>query len=316
MTETMLLCDLSVKGRFRAALWSPRQGLGAQNEYAANTALEFETAVLGFLEDCGAPFLNAAALAAPGWEQDGIQHMPNHGYSLEREWLRKVFNVNRVHVVNPTVARALSIQSLDADDYETLSPGVNDPDQVKCIIGTGPGLGMAMLIQDDIGQWTAFSGAGGHNDLIVTDEKDWQVFQILAAKFGHVSTERVVSLNGLSEIWSALSLIDGEAAPEALSAEAIAALAKSGDKRAHAAVMMCANWLARAASDMALMVGARGGVYLSGELMELLDAHIDRGQFLEVFCDKGRLSRYLEEVPILVITSRDCEFKGLATLFA
>lgn len=316
MTETMLLCDLSVKGRFRAALWEQRRGLSAQGQYAANTALEFETAVLEFLEQCGAPFLTAAALAAPGWEQEGIQHMPNHGYSLERDWLRKVFNVNRVHVVNPTVARALSIQSLDTGDYEVLSPGQVDPDQVKCIIGTGPGLGMAMLIQDDFGQWTAFSGAGGHNDLVVTSEKEWAVFQILAAKFGRVSTERVVSLNGLYEIWLALNQLDGAAQSAVLSAETIAAMARDGDARARAAVEMCVTWLAKAASDMALMIGARGGVYLTGELMELLDDLIDRAHFQQTFCHKGRLTSYLEDVPIYVIKSRECEFKGLATLFA
>lgn len=314
MTETMLLCDLSVKGRVRTALWTPRQGLGAQGQYTANTALEFESAVLEFLEQSGAPFLTAAALAAPGWEEGGTQHMPNHGYSLERDWLRKVFNVNRVHVVNPTVARALSIQSLDAGDYEVMSPGEEDPDQVKCVIGTGPGLGMAMLIQDHFGQWTAFSGAGGHNDLVIAGEREWSVYQKLAAKFGHVSTERAVSLNGLCEIWLALGPDDEQAAD--ISAEAIVARAAAGEARAREAVKLCVTWLARAASDMALLVGTRGGVYLTGELMELLDGQIDRGHFRQTFCHKGRLTSYLEAVPIYVITSHECEFKGLATLFA
>jgi glucokinase len=314
MTETMLLCDLSVKGRFRTALWDPRRGLGAQGQFPATTALEFESGVLEFLEQCDAPFLTAAALAAPGWEQDGIQHMPNHGYSLERDWLRKVFNVNRVHVVNPTVARALSIQDLETGDYEVVSRGENDPDQAKCIIGTGPGLGMATLIQDAYGQWTAYSGAGGHNDLVINSEAEWAVYQVLAAKFGRVSTERVVSLTGLNEIWQALGGTDPQDTP--MSAEAIVALAREGDDRARETVQMCVTWLARAASDMALMIGARGGVYLTGELMELLDSRIDRGKFRATFCDKGRLTSYLEAVPIYIIKSQECEFKGLATLFA
>ncbi|HVZ30269.1 MAG TPA: glucokinase [Asticcacaulis sp.] len=313
MSETMLFCDLSVKGQVRAALWTRGRGLGAQGRYAAATAPEFEAAVLEFLEQNDAPFLTAAALAAPGWEEGGIQHMPNHGYSLEREWLRKVFNINRVHMVNPTVARALSIESLDAGDYEVLNAGENDPDQAKCIVGTGPGLGMAMLIQDHYGEWTAFSGAGGHNDLIIITEREWNVYQALAAKFGRVSTERVVSLNGLSEIWQALAP-DANQAPA--SAETIAAMAKQGDARAREAVDLCLTWLARAASDMALMLGARGGVYLTGELMELLDSLLDRDRFRDTFCYKGRLTRYLEAVPIYIIKSHECEFKGLATLFA
>jgi glucokinase len=50
--------------------------------------------------------------------------------------------------------------------------------------------------------------------------------------------------------------------------------------------------------------------------MELLDDLIDRAHFQKTFCHKGRLTSYLEDVPIYVIKSRECEFKGLATLFA
>lgn len=315
MNEQMLLCDLSIRGKFRAGLWDRRRGLFACEQYLATTAEEFEKGTLSFLEQEGSPFITAAALAAPGWEQDGVQNMPNHGYSLERDWLRKVFNVKRVHVVNPTVARALSIPTLDPNEYEVFNAGEDQPDQVKCIIGTGPGLGMAILVADGFGGWTAFSGAGGHSDLTVDDKTEHGLLNVLTAKYGHVSRERVVSLGGLCEIWSGLNVLDGLAEPEPVTPEAILAMAEGGDSHARQAIELCISWLARTASDMALITGARGGVYVTGELLELLDAHIDRERFRTDFQDKGRLSNYMKAIPIYAIKSRESEFKGLATLF-
>lgn len=316
MTEKILLCDLSLKGQIRAALWDERRGLSDARTIAVANADEFEAGILAFLDDQGAPFLRAAALAAPGWEHEGVQHMPNHGYDLDREWLRKVFNVQRIHIVNPTVARAMAIPSLPPEDCDVISAGDDNPDQTKCIIGTGPGLGMAMLIQDAFGQWTAFCGAAGHSDLATETQREQAVLPILMDKYGHVSRERAVSLGGIVDIRDALAQIDGVPEPAPASAAEIVTLADGGDALAKEAVDMCVTFLARAASDMALITGARGGVYLTGELVTLLDRHIDRDRFRRDFTDKGRLAGYLEATPVYGLKTPDVEFNGLATLFA
>ncbi len=316
MTDKILLCDLSLKGQLRAALWEPIGGLGTIRVIKADNREQFEAGVLAFLDDEGAPFLRAAAMAAPGWEHDGVQHMPNHGYDLERERLRQVFNVQRIHIVNPTVARAMAIPHLKPGDCEIFNTGDDIHDQAKCVIGTGPGLGMAMLVPDNWGQWAAYCGAGGHSDLATATEREQDLLQLLTAKYGHVSRERVVSLGGIGDIWAALGTLDHAAEAEPLPAPEIVAMAQAGDSRAREAVELCVTFLARAASDMALIVGARGGVYLTGELMDLLDGQIDRDHFRRTFSGKGRLSDYLEAVPIYNLKSSDCEFNGLATLFA
>ncbi|ESQ91949.1 hypothetical protein ABAC460_03360 [Asticcacaulis sp. AC460] len=317
MSNAILLCNLAIKGSARLALINERDGILTSGEFAAGDAPGFENAVNDFLDENGAPFLTAAAISAPGWEQDGIQHMPNHGYDIERERLRRVFNVKRLHIVNPTVARAMAIPNLTPKDYVTLSPGDDLSEYIdasRCVIGTGPGLGLAIVMKDADDQWTAFAGAGGHMDLPAASDEQFAVFKYLKARYGHVSIERAVSIGGLCDTFQALSDLEGVPSP-ALSVEDIVHLAHGGHARAKAAITMCLDWLARASADFVLTTGARGGVYLSGQLIEMLSDFVDKDRFGREFRKDGRIGDYLSAVPAYQVTSPDADFKGLQTLF-
>lgn len=316
MAKVMLLIYLGIKGELSVALWSAERGIKSSKTFRAGNEQEFEAAVLSYLDAEGAPFIAAAAISAPGWEQGGIQYMPNHGYDLDRDWLRKILNIQRVHIVNPTVARALSIPHLDDRDMRVLCSGSMDSDDMtKCILGTGPGLGMAILFKDNDEQWTAFSGPGGHTDLAVSDEREFGVLKRLREKYGHVSRERAVSLGGLCDIWMCLADIDGQKPKGQLEFEEVVSQANSGNKLTQEAVDLCLKWLAKAASDIVLFSGARGGVYLTGQLVEALLDHIDKDTFQAHFTKNGPIGSYLEAVPVNIITSREADFKGLVTLF-
>jgi glucokinase len=137
---------------------------------------------------------------------------------------------------------------------------------------------------------------------------------VLKKKHGHVSREHAISLDGLVELWSALATIDGEDHVETTAADVISS-AKAGDARAEEAVRMCVDWLAAMASDVALIMGARGGIYLTGDLMDLLGDHFDADAFCRRYLYKGRLSNYVGEIPVYRTLARDLEIIGLATLF-
>lgn len=316
MSKVMVLIYLGIKGQLSIALWTEKDGITAPETFAAGSETAFEAAVLSYLEQQGCPYVSAAAISAPGWERGGIQYMPNHGYDLDRDWLRKILNIQRVHLVNPTVARALAIPHLGAGDMFALSEGsVEHDDMAKCIIGTGPGLGMAILLKDDHDQWTAFSGAGGHADLTVSNDEEFDILRRLRAEVGHVSRETAVSLGGLSRVWRCMAEIDGIEDAELPDVQTVFTLARSGDARALRAVQLVIKWLAKAASDMVLFSGARGGVYLSGQLVEELLPYIDSAAFYAHFIKHATIDSFLAEVPIYVITTQEADFRGLITLF-
>jgi glucokinase len=69
------------------------------------------------------------------------------------------------------------------------------------------------------------------------------------------------------------------------------------------------------ASDVALILGARGGVYLAGDLLDMIGDLFDVPAFCRRYAEKGRLSDYVSEIPVYRTLAPDMEIIGLATLF-
>ena len=64
--------------------------------------------------------------------------------------------------------------------------------------------------------------------------------------------------------------------------------------------LFCA-FLGTAAGNLALTLGARGGVYVGGGIVPRLGERFDRSPFRARFEDKGRFAGYLAAVPVFVI---------------
>ena len=60
--------------------------------------------------------------------------------------------------------------------------------------------------------------------------------------------------------------------------------------------------LGTVAGDLALTLGARGGIYIAGGIVPRLGAALGRSGFRAAFERKGRFSAYLAAVPTYVIT--------------
>jgi glucokinase len=61
--------------------------------------------------------------------------------------------------------------------------------------------------------------------------------------------------------------------------------------------------LGAVAGNLALTLGARGGVYIGGGIVPRLGNWFDGSPFRAAFEAKGRFQTYLREIPVWVITS-------------
>lgn len=314
MTQYVLLSDISNGSYMKLALARRGERPQATTHYVCSSLEGFKTAISDFLEAEGNPLLSGAAISAAGWEKNGSIHLPNHGFSIERNDMRAFLNVQRVNLVNDFVAKALAIPRLEEHEREKICGGEPLIEQVIAVIGPHNGLGLSALAPDGMGNWTAMPSEGGHSDLAPTNDLEEAVLKVLIAKYGHVSRERVVSVPGLLDIWHALAQIDGEDMPTPC-VEEIIAMASTGEARSRQAIDLSMGWFAAFASDVVLMLGARGGVYLSGDLIDMLGDLFDADLFVKRYQDKGRLSRYVGEIPVFKTLAPDMEVIGLATLF-
>lgn len=129
---------------------------------------------------------------------------------------------------------------------------------------------------------------------------------MLDRRFGHVSGERAISGQGLVDLHAALWSIDHAdlPVPARTPAQIGEAAARGDDLLAEEAALLLCAFLGTAAGNLALTLGARGGVYLGGGIVPKLGGLFERSAFRERFESKGRFRAYLSAIPVWVIRAR------------
>lgn len=249
----------------------------------------------------GPPAEAAIAIANP-IEGDWVA-MTNHHWRFSQRELAQQLGVRRLKLLNDFTALALALPDLPAADRRQVGDGVAVPGAAIGLLGAGTGLGVSGLVPLPGGGWTALQGEGGHTTLPAQGEREWAVQAGLQRLHGHASAERALSGPGLLDTHRLLCEADGVAAscatPEAVTAAALAA----SDPHAHEALTLFCAWLGSVAGNLALTLGAKGGVYVGGGIVPRLGGWFDRSPFRARFEAKGRFRSYLATVPTWVITS-------------
>ena len=97
--------------------------------------------------------------------------------------------------------------------------------------------------------------------------------------------------------------------------EQVAERARTGSCRfCRAALERFSALLGAQAGDLALTLGARGGIYIGGGLAKRLGPLFDEARFRAGFVAKGRLAYFLEPIPTYLITRSDPGLLGAAAL--
>jgi len=228
--------------------------------------------------------------------------MTNHPWRFSVAALRAALGLQRLRVVNDFTALALGLPGLAMEACERIGGGEAQPGAAIGLLGAGTGLGISGLIPAPGGP-VPLQGEGGHVSLPASTPREAQVVAWLAARHGHVSAERVLSGPGLLALYAALCELDGVPA-EALTAEAVSARGRDGTcpHCAEALSIFCAL-LGTVAGDLALTLGARGGVYIGGGIVPQLGAFFAQSSFRSRFEAKGRFQPYLARIPTWVIHS-------------
>ncbi|MDE0409863.1 MAG: glucokinase [Alphaproteobacteria bacterium] len=273
---------------------------------AAGDFPSFEDAARHYLGETGVG-LAAVAVAAP--VSEGRAAMTNRDWTIDAAAIAEALGAERACLLNDFEAQALSLPSLGAQDLSPVGDAFRpDARAPKVVLGPGTGFGAAALLPEPGGGWRAVCGEGGHMTLAAANETEAVLLAGIREEFGHVSVERVVSGAGLALLYRTLSG-NREPAPEP---PEVTARAASGEPLAVAVVGHFARFLATAASDLALVFAAKGGVYLSGGVLPRLGSCFDRAAYLDRFADKGRFRAFLRFIPSAVVTHPAPAMAGLA----
>ncbi len=247
-----------------------------------------------------APQSAAIGIANP-LNGDHVQ-MTNHSWNFSIEAMRQQIGLTRLQFLNDFTALALSLPYLGDADRQQIGGGSAQPGYAIGVIGPGTGLGVSGLLPAGNGH-IPIEGEGGHVTLAGQNDEELAVIGALAHQFPHVSAERALSGPGIENLHRALAQVRNVQAAT-LNARQITTLAVQGDDAlcVDTVNMFCAL-LGTQAANLALSLGARGGVYIGGGIVPQLGDYFVRSPFRQRFEDKGRFSGYLSSIPTWVITA-------------
>lgn len=255
--------------------------------------------------------IEVAAIGVAGPVENGRCAFTNSNWVVDAAELAAAFGFRRVHVINDFEATAHALPHLEPADLFAVGGG-DARTAPRVVLGPGTGLGVACLVPGD--PPVTIATEGGHATAPATDQRQDVVIQHLRTRFTHVSSERVLSGDGLVNLHDAIAAIDDRSVPARSPAQITeAALADACPVCREALDMFCAM-LGTVAGDLALTFGARGGVYIAGGIVPRFVDHLTHSTFRTQFEAKGRFHDYLAAIPVHVILRPDAAFVGLAAV--
>ena len=229
--------------------------------------------------------------------------MTNHSWSFSQRAVREAFGFERLVVINDFTALALALPLLTPAQLRPVGGGVAVPGAAIALLGPGTGLGVSGLVfppGSSLG--VPLSGEGGHVTLAAQTQREFDVLAILQERYGHVSAERAVCGAGLVDLYHALRRLAQRGGKEVSSAAQVTELAlQANDPLALEALELFCGFLGSVAGNLALTLGARGGVFIGGGMVPRLGTWFDQSPFRARFESKGRFQSYLATIPCWVI---------------
>ncbi|MFZ4481880.1 MAG: glucokinase [Rhodoferax sp.] len=229
--------------------------------------------------------------------------MTNNPWYFSIEQLKHSLGVKRCLVINDFTALAMSLPALESCDRYAVGGGAAIQGAPIALIGPGTGLGVSGLLMSGAGHYCALSGEGGHATLAAADEHESALLTLLRRRHHHVSAERIVSGPGLVELYCGVCELEGRAALDLQPAD-VSAAAQAGTNQDCVASINCfSSFLGNVAGNLALTLGAHGGLYVGGGVVPALGAAFNAILFRQRFEDKGRFRDYLAAIPTWIITA-------------
>ncbi|GAA6120346.1 glucokinase [Acidovorax sp. FG27] len=279
---------------------------GPMNDTRVLPCAQFPTvdaALAAYLRDVGIATPREAAFGIANPVTGDAVRMTNHSWSFSQRAVQEAFGFERLVVINDFTALALSLPLLTPDLLRQVGGGDAVAGAAIALVGPGTGLGVSGLVFPmGSRHGVPLSGEGGHVSLAAQNARETDLLAILQERYGHVSAERAVCGAGLVDLYHAVRRLQGQGGAEVDSPAQVTDLAlQQQDALALEALELFCGFLGNVAGNLALTLGARGGVFIGGGIVPRLGDWFDRSPFRERFEAKGRFQGYLAGIPCWVI---------------
>lgn len=256
-----------------------------------------------------------AAFAIANPVDGDLVRMTNRDWSFSIEDVRREFGLYTLLVVNGFTALAMSLPGLKEQDKLQIGGGKAVTDSVIGVLGPGTGLGVSGLIPTADG-FVTLGSEGGHVGFAPADEREYAILQFAWEEWPHVSAERLISGPGIELIYKALAQRNKKKAPSRNAAEITRAALTEGDALCLETLDCFAGMLGSFAANLAVTLGALGGIYIGGGIVPQMAEWFASSPFRARFEAKGRFESYVAQIPTYVITTPNPAFYGVSAILS
>ena len=311
--KTLLVGDVGgTNARFALArMVDGKPVLEHHDSFPAETYPTFLEGVAAFVDGCEVkPTGGVIAVAGP--VTDGEIDLTNSPWRVSEAELQTL-GLKPVKLINDFEALAWGAPVVPDDMLAKVGgPDEGEPNEAIAVLGPGTGFGVSALARNDHGLEMALPSEGGHACFAPGDPVEDEILRILRRRYDRVSIERLICGPGLLNMHKALAEIDGREThiddPAEITRDALA------DPRSHCGATLarfCAI-LGAVAGDVALTMGARGGIYIAGGIAPRILPFLQTSPFRERFERKGRFQDYMAAIPTKVIMHKHAALLGSA----
>lgn len=314
--ESFLVADIGgTNARFAVASGSARSGFTLSHICRLKNE-DFEhlrDAASAYLQTYPGPKPQRACFAVAAPIAPGPIKLTNSTWRFDAAGLAPTIGLDELLLVNDFAAQARGAPLAPSEDVAVLNPGQAVPETPCAVLGPGTGLGLGLLIPHG-GNILVVETEGGHAGFAPRTGQEVAVGKFIADEYGYVSWERLLSGRGLVNIHRALCAQAGlpwsGERPEDITASA---LADPASMCGRVVDLFCAC-LGAFAGDVAVLSGARSGVYLAGGILPRIRVLLENSPFLQRFSRRGPMTRYAEAIPVKLLLTDSAALLGAAAI--
>lgn len=293
--------------------------LKAFETYSSRKSINLEAIIRQFIGKHSAG-ISSACFGIAGPIINGKSKTTNLPWEVSETGIRRRFKWPHVRLMNDLTATAVSIPLLNNRELSILNKGKQAKTGNIALIAPGTGLGQALLVYSE-GRYVPVASEGGHCDLSPNDNAQLELWRYLNNRYGHVSVERVLSGQGLLNIYSWLKDSGRYDKPTWLKSEILkndpaVVISESALRGTNPLCVESLNVfvsiLGAAAGNLALAAMTTGGVYLGGGIAPKILPKLKGDSFIAAFIDKGRFRSLVSEIPMKVILNDKAALLGAA----
>lgn len=303
---------------------SPERGwqIHRRQQFASAEFADFDLLLAAFLAANPGLTLQAACIGVAGPIIGGDCKTTNLPWELKSSAIGAALQTSKIKLLNDLEAAAWGVLNSRDDEHVELNPHAEQGVAGNiAVIAAGTGLGEAILYWDGQNHHV-MATEGGHTDFGPNDAQQDALLRYLRAQYsGHVSYERVVSGEGLKNIYRFLKDAgfaeeSGAIRQQMQQQDPAAVIGASGmarqDPLCEEALRLFCTIYGAETGNLALKCLPYAGIYLTGGIAAKILPALQQGGFLQGYLGKGRYISILSKIPLKVCLNSDIALFGAA----